>query len=733
MNPTYPTRTIQKAPSGGKIFIITIPSAQLFTQSFAASLSFVGLTTKKVIDSGFTAVLRFLAPPTPDQTSGLKGWWKADSLSLTDGASVTSWTDSSGGGLTVSQGTSGNQPIYKTNILNGLPIVRFDGTNDYLSSGSDISQSQPFTIFGVGKPGTSGTGAFQDIIGGSGNVSFGFKENSGNYNFLMWAGAALTDSVNYSGTFTLISGIFNGGSSLGYVNGVQKVSGDPGASSIGTLGVGGDGLGSGGFFNGDIAEAIIYNRALTSTERLTVESYLGWKYNITVTGAISTNPLTKKTFHGLSATLSFVGALIKKLIDSGFTATLSFVGSLTKKLLDAGFTATLSFVGSLVSSKAFNRAFTATLSFAGALTRQVRKPLTAALSFAAALTRKITQAGFTATLSFAGALIKKLLDSGFTATLSFVGSLGTQKAFNKIFTATLSFTGSLKAQCQKAFAATLSFSGALIRKTNKILTAGLSFVGNLATQLIHGGVTFTQSFTATLSFTGNLTKRLIDAGFTATLSFVGNLTKLLRDAGFAATLSFSGVLVALKAFNKIFTATLSFSGTLRGKALKSFSANLTSVATLTKKLIDSGFTATLSFVGFLGRGFPKSFTATLSFVGTLTRARFYARVFTATLSFTGALKRSSAKAFAASLSFVGVLTRRTIKRFTASISFIGDLFKGGVVNIWAGQVAGSTVKIAAAISSAVATTARSALMIFKTGSSTGTSRTGSDIDVDKTE
>lgn len=61
-------------------------------------------------------------------------------LNLTDGTGVSTWTDISGSN-NASQVTSTNQPTFKTNIINGNPVVRFDGTNDFMSmtSGTDIA------------------------------------------------------------------------------------------------------------------------------------------------------------------------------------------------------------------------------------------------------------------------------------------------------------------------------------------------------------------------------------------------------------------------------------------------------------------------------------------------------------------------------------------------------------------------------------------------------------------
>jgi len=59
--------------------------------------------------------------------STLKAWYKADAITgLSDGDAVASWSDSSGGGNTLTQSTAGAQPSYETNEVNSLPIVRFD-------------------------------------------------------------------------------------------------------------------------------------------------------------------------------------------------------------------------------------------------------------------------------------------------------------------------------------------------------------------------------------------------------------------------------------------------------------------------------------------------------------------------------------------------------------------------------------------------------------------------------
>ena len=62
-------------------------------------------------------------------------WLRADAITgLNDTDPVATWPDSSGNSNDATQGTAADRPLYRTNIVNGLPIVRFDGANDFLES-----------------------------------------------------------------------------------------------------------------------------------------------------------------------------------------------------------------------------------------------------------------------------------------------------------------------------------------------------------------------------------------------------------------------------------------------------------------------------------------------------------------------------------------------------------------------------------------------------------------------
>lgn len=57
-------------------------------------------------------------------------WLDASTLALADNARVATWPDSSGNGHDATQGTAAAKPTYKTNVVNGLGVVRYDGDPD---------------------------------------------------------------------------------------------------------------------------------------------------------------------------------------------------------------------------------------------------------------------------------------------------------------------------------------------------------------------------------------------------------------------------------------------------------------------------------------------------------------------------------------------------------------------------------------------------------------------------
>lgn len=210
---------------------------------------------------------------SPMDIPGLRLWLKADSLVLNNNDPVSTWADSSGNGNDATQATGINQPLYITNVVNGNPIVRFDGSNDYMDTPA-LTCARPNTvIICASQTSKTTTGTFHDTYTGARQYSrlttSGFFDSN------------TTDSTDHSGAFHVFSAWRDSGTTVTiYVDQSQTGTGTPGGGWDGTSGaiIGTFGVGGGDQLNGDIAEVICYNSALSSADRLSVEGYLKTKY-----------------------------------------------------------------------------------------------------------------------------------------------------------------------------------------------------------------------------------------------------------------------------------------------------------------------------------------------------------------------------------------------------------------------------------------------------------------------
>ena len=97
----------------------------------------VGLGTR-------TAAVRCRAPRMPATrrwrcshavSPGRRTGYKADEIaSLGTGEAISQWDDASRHDRHATQITAGRRPTYAPGILNGLPVVRFDGGDNYLNT-----------------------------------------------------------------------------------------------------------------------------------------------------------------------------------------------------------------------------------------------------------------------------------------------------------------------------------------------------------------------------------------------------------------------------------------------------------------------------------------------------------------------------------------------------------------------------------------------------------------------
>lgn len=99
----------------------------------------------------------FSAPGwTPASESDCEVWFSAQGTAYTNGQAVTSLTDMSGKGLTITGFGTGGGPTFTTNVVNGFPAILFNGTNHYMTVGSLVTKLN--NCWGVAGKAVSGVG-----------------------------------------------------------------------------------------------------------------------------------------------------------------------------------------------------------------------------------------------------------------------------------------------------------------------------------------------------------------------------------------------------------------------------------------------------------------------------------------------------------------------------------------------------------------------------------------------
>ena len=240
-----------------------------------------------------------LMPPTALPAGGLVLLLDAGNAALgaADGSPVTTWRDASGGGRDA-VATAGRAPILVTGSLGGDAVLRFDGQDDGMDLPAGFTDfTAGLSMFVVARPTAVQSGSKLVLLGsgaGQGNVSLGRNgegaglqyfttDSGGNYG---WFATADALSTNEAAVYGVVQG---GGAANSAVtatvsrNGVAVGSGTvwvPPVVSRTQNRIGHSYWGGDGTFAGDVAEVIVYNRALTATEQSAVTSYLLDKYGL---------------------------------------------------------------------------------------------------------------------------------------------------------------------------------------------------------------------------------------------------------------------------------------------------------------------------------------------------------------------------------------------------------------------------------------------------------------------
>lgn len=209
-------------------------------------------------------------------------WYKADAQSYVNNDPVGTLVDSSSAGNNATQSTSANKPTFKTNEINSLPAISFDGTNDSLDLASGAWDNwSTSTMFAVLKPAGSGN---RTIFCGQ-TAGLQYRINSSTKQELVKTAVvnigASTTALSTS-VYSQVNATFNAGSA--YAFRLSSAS-DGGSSTAATLSgntncIGRNDPSGDEFFSGLIAELIVWKRVLSGSEIASVESGLNSKYGV---------------------------------------------------------------------------------------------------------------------------------------------------------------------------------------------------------------------------------------------------------------------------------------------------------------------------------------------------------------------------------------------------------------------------------------------------------------------
>ena len=219
-------------------------------------------------------------------TDGLAAWYDAGALTTSNGAVAVQWDDLSGNARHATPPSATNGPVFVTNVVNGLPVLRYDGVDDVMNYDGTFLTNTDYTVFCVEARNSAKNDNY--LFGGSvgvnaNNLHLGYRTDT-SFTHAHWGNdynitiQAFTNKQFKVHSWQLdVSGgsgraIYTDGALLGVNGSVAVLQSYPGAMIGGRR--------TAERFEGDFAEVIMYDRYLDDAERNSVGYYLGEKYGI---------------------------------------------------------------------------------------------------------------------------------------------------------------------------------------------------------------------------------------------------------------------------------------------------------------------------------------------------------------------------------------------------------------------------------------------------------------------
>ena len=271
-------------PTNGGVYNVTVTDAHSCTTTGNA-----------------TVILNFTSPGGIPSNDAL--WLNANVGVTASGGNVSAWADQSGltNNATVVNGTA---PTITTNAINSYPVINFAANGGLKGTFGTAIKSSSISSFVVTKASASsvtGSGIFSiDSTSATDSVTANSASvfESG-YNAVLSArGSAVRgkySNANALGQYHMFTSIFSSTSNqdLFYNEGVAATSAAytsaPFGSYLYTIGSRFIGSAASKYYNGQIAEVILFNTQVTAAQKNQVESYLATKYGFTLDQTTATN------------------------------------------------------------------------------------------------------------------------------------------------------------------------------------------------------------------------------------------------------------------------------------------------------------------------------------------------------------------------------------------------------------------------------------------------------------
>jgi competence protein ComGC len=210
-----------------------------------------------------------------------------------DGVQISVWQDGNANAASrnnAEQASTINRPKFYTEVFNGsIPGIRFDGENDFMTFNGSQLIGNSYTIFVVEQRransnllmflgGTDSANNANLNVGYASDASIRHSHYGANTNDFTIPAFSSPKPAIHTFLFNKVAG------QKYWQNGGVSPEDSSGTFTTAISSFNGSAIGRylGNYFHGDIAEIIIFNRALLTEERQIIETYLSQKYGISI-------------------------------------------------------------------------------------------------------------------------------------------------------------------------------------------------------------------------------------------------------------------------------------------------------------------------------------------------------------------------------------------------------------------------------------------------------------------